>query len=29
MTANTNAAKQWSSQQTLGKIVSFLNKHLG
>jgi len=24
-----NAARQWSSQQVVGYIVSFLNKHLG
>jgi dipeptidyl aminopeptidase/acylaminoacyl peptidase len=26
---DANAAKQWSSQQVMGKIVSFLDKHLG
>ncbi|GAB3954100.1 alpha/beta hydrolase [Kribbella albertanoniae] len=29
MTGDTNAANQWSSQQVMGNIVSFLAKHLG
>jgi acetyl esterase/lipase len=29
MGGDPNAAKQWSSQQVMGDIVSFLNKHLG
>jgi dipeptidyl aminopeptidase/acylaminoacyl peptidase len=29
MTGDTNAAKQWSSQQLVGDIVSFQDKHLG
>jgi hypothetical protein len=29
MAGNTNAAKQWSCQQTMTKIVSFLSEHLG
>lgn len=29
MGGDPNAARQWSSQQVMGDIVSFLNKHLG